>query len=60
MTIPGIVLTPEHYIALFEQSPVPTTIFDHTGLQVATNTASMMLFGVRPEDTVGRFTAVFR
>ena len=55
MDIPDLGLTPQHFMALFEQSPVPTTIFDHTGLQVATNTASMTLFGVRPEDTVGRF-----
>ncbi|MBV9790215.1 MAG: PAS domain-containing protein, partial [Chloroflexi bacterium] len=55
MNTPMVGLTPEHFMAVFEQSPVPITIFDHTGLQVATNTASMTLFGVRPEDTVGRF-----
>ncbi|HEY0736142.1 MAG TPA: STAS domain-containing protein [Herpetosiphonaceae bacterium] len=58
MNFPCIGLTPEHLIALFEQLPVPMSIYDHTGLQVAVNTATSALFGMRPEDGVGHFNMV--
>jgi PAS domain S-box-containing protein len=58
MNIPGIGLTPEHLIALFEQAPIPISIYDHTGLQVAANAATAALFGFQPEGWVGHFNIV--
>ncbi|MBV9790518.1 MAG: PAS domain S-box protein [Chloroflexi bacterium] len=58
MDLPCIGLTPEHFMALVEQAPIPISIYDHTGLQVAINPANAKLFGLRREDTIGHFNMV--
>ena len=58
MSFPTSGLTPTHFIAFFEQIPIPMSVYDHTGLQVAMNAAHAALFKIRPEDRVGRFNMV--
>ena len=58
MSFPTSGLNPAQFIALFEQAPIPMSLYDHTGLQVAMNAAHAALFNIRPEDRIGRFNMV--
>jgi rsbT co-antagonist protein RsbR len=42
-------------LGMFEQSPVAMSLYDRSGLQVAMNNAQVVLFGVKPEQWIGRF-----
>ena len=43
---------------LFEQLPIPLSIYDRTGLQIASNAATAALWNIRREQWVGRFNMI--
>jgi rsbT co-antagonist protein RsbR len=51
-------LNEDHFIALFNQIPIPTSLYDQTGLLVAANDATRALFGSKDEGWVGQFNMV--
>jgi len=54
----AIDLNEDHFIALFNQIPVATSLYDQTGLLVAANNATRALFRSKDEGWVGRFNMV--
>jgi PAS domain S-box-containing protein len=48
-------LTVEQLRAAFEHAPVPMSVYDATGLQVAMNLANARLFNIRREEWIGHF-----
>jgi rsbT co-antagonist protein RsbR len=44
--------------SLYEDSPIPTSIYDREGNQVALNAAHGKMWNIRPEDVIGRFNMV--
>lgn len=46
------------FAAIFEQVPVPISVYDRHGTQVAQNAATARLWNIRREDWVGRFNMI--
>lgn len=46
---------PAHIAAFFEHAPVPMSIYDRTGLQIAQNLATAAVWNIRREEWIGRF-----
>ena len=53
-----IIEVPSFIASLYEDSPVPISVYDRDGTQVAFNAAHGQMWNIRPEDTLGRFNMV--
>jgi rsbT co-antagonist protein RsbR len=57
-TPPPSYLPAEMLAQLFEQLPIALSVYDHTGLQVASNAATAALWNIRREQWVGHFNMI--
>jgi rsbT co-antagonist protein RsbR len=49
---------PSYIASIYEDSPIPISVYDRDGVQVAFNAAHGKMWNIRPEDTLGRFNMV--
>ena len=54
----GVNQAPAFITSLYDDSPIPTSIYDRAGTQVAFNAAHGKMWNMRPEDSLGRFNMV--
>jgi len=54
----GSIAVPSFITAVYDDSPIPTSIYDRDGTQVAFNAAHGKMWNMRPEDSLGRFNMV--
>jgi len=52
------IAVPSFITAVYDDSPIPTSIYDRDGTQVAFNAAHGKMWNMRPEDSLGRFNMV--
>jgi rsbT co-antagonist protein RsbR len=53
-----IIEVPAFIASLYQDSPIPISVYDRDGFQVAFNAAHGQMWNIRPEDTIGRFNMV--
>src|SRR5262245_46279107 len=53
-----IIEVPAFIASLYEDSPIPISVYDRSGTQVGFNAAHGKMWNIRPEDTLGRFNMV--
>src|SRR5262245_38514301 len=53
-----IIEVPSFITSVYEDSPIPVSVYDRDGFQVAFNAAHGRMWNIRPEDTIGRFNMV--
>jgi rsbT co-antagonist protein RsbR len=59
MTVPGdMIEMPPYIAAVFDQLPLPLSLYDRQGTQVAFNDAHAALWNIRREEWIGRFNMV--
>jgi rsbT co-antagonist protein RsbR len=49
---------PSYVAAIFDQAPLPLSVYDRQGTQIAINDAHVALWNIRREDWIGRFNMV--
>jgi rsbT co-antagonist protein RsbR len=54
----NIVEAPAFIVSLYEDSPIPISVYDRDGTQIAFNAAHGKMWNIRPEDTLGRFNMI--
>src|SRR5262245_50326875 len=54
----GTAQLPADFAAIFNQAPMPLSIYDRQGTQIAINDAHAALWNIRREDWIGRFNMV--
>jgi rsbT co-antagonist protein RsbR len=54
----GVAQLPADFAAIFNQAPMPLSIYDRQGTQIAINDAHAAIWNIRREDWIGRFNMV--